>query len=82
MCRGEGEITEDCDHIHHRVVRKSRSYGRAVNWLYAISYVFGLGAVIIATLSRWESLLIAVSALIAFMGIVVIKLGYLNKNAV
>ena len=81
MRRGEGVFTADRDHIHHRMIRASRSYGRAVNWLYAISCVFGIGAVVIATLSRWESLLIAVASLVIFTGVVVFKLGYTKKNA-
>ena len=78
--RGQGIFTADRDHIHHRMMRVSKTYARAVNWLYAISFVFGLGAIIIATVSRWQSLLAALLIIACFTVFVIFKLGYFRKT--
>ncbi|MGB0371573.1 MAG: MraY family glycosyltransferase [Opitutales bacterium] len=79
MRRGQGIFTADRDHIHHRMMQVSPNYSRAVNGLYTISFVFGLGAIVMATLSRWESLLIASGIIFIFTILIILKLGYFKK---
>lgn len=75
LIKGQGIMTADKDHIHHRLLRSGMSHKQVVLSLYIATSLLGIIAVAIAKVALWQIILLAL-AIIAFM-----LAGFVNNNA-
>lgn len=66
LLKGQGIMTADKDHIHHRLLRSGLSHKQVVLALYIATSILGIIAVAIAKVAIWQIMLLILS-IIAFV---------------
>lgn len=78
--KGQHPFQADRDHIHHRIFRRAGwSPRRALYEMYAISILFGVFSIVMATADRLSTLLVALVLLVLLCAILLYRLGYFDK---
>lgn len=78
---GKGIFAADRDHIHHRLAsRLGYSHGTTVYALYAVSFLFGLSAVVVAVVRDMALLSFGLATIGLFIIFLLVKLEYISMD--
>ena len=76
---GQSMVSPDSSHLHHRLVKSGLSHRQTVLFIYALSAMFSLAAIMFSMTTMWGSALIF-SISILVLQVLIESLGLINEN--